>query len=66
MTAVTVIKIVFLIIATILALVCVLANRFFPEKNYQNQSYRIRLVVRLRMICFLVMLVLLFIVVVLQ
>ena len=62
MSAATVVKIIFLIIATILALVSVIIGRIVigGKKNQNNSdAYNIRKVMRIRMACFLVMLILL-------
>lgn len=67
MSAATIVKIIFLIIATILAIVSVIIGRIVigGKRNQKNgDAYSIRKVMRIRMICFLIMLVLLFICVV--
>lgn len=66
MSAKAIIKIIFLVIITMLAIACVLSSKFFPESKYKNQAQRIRLIVRFRSICFIIMLVLLFIVIIVK
>lgn len=61
------VKLVFFILMVILACVIFVTPLFFPEKKSgkENNSRRIRTIVRIRMGCFLAMLVLLFLCVVL-
>ena len=59
-------KIIFLIIMTVLAAVIFVTPMFFPEnKSNNNNGKRIRMIVRIRMGCFLGILVLLFLCVIL-
>lgn len=58
-----ILKIIFLCVITVLAIVSVLANKIFPEKSYKGkEDQRVRKVARLKYGCFLVMLVLLLLV----
>jgi hypothetical protein len=66
MPAKTVVKIVFLIIITILAFVTIICGKIVPAKKYKNEAYRTRTIVRIRMGCFLAMLILLLVVVLLK
>lgn len=67
MTWQVILKIVFLCVITVLAIVCVFADKFFPEKNYKGrEQQRVRIVVRLKMICFIVMLVLLLLIILIK
>lgn len=64
MGARSVVKIIFLVVATVLAIVVLLIGRIIMRgKKYSGNSetYNVRKVLRIRMICFLVMLVLLLI-----
>jgi len=59
-------KIIFLIIMTVLAAVIFVTPMFFPEnKSNNNNARRIRMIVRIRMGCFLGILVLLLLCVIL-
>ncbi len=59
-------KIIFLIIMTVLAAVIFVTPMFFPEnKSNNNNGKRIRMIVRIRMGCFLGILVLLLLCVIL-
>lgn len=61
------VKLVFFVIMVILACVIFVTPLFFPEKkgSKENNGKRIRVIVRIRMGCFLAMLILLFLCVVL-
>ena len=61
------VKLVFLIIMVLLATVIFVTPLFFPERkeNKQNAGRRIRMIVRIRMGCFLGLLILLLLCVVL-
>lgn len=61
------VKLIFLIIMVVLAGIIFVTPLFFPEKkgNKTNNSARLRIIVRIRMGCFLAMLILLFLCVVL-
>ncbi len=62
MPAATIVKIIFLILATILASVAVVIGRIvINKKNGGQNAYNIRKVVRIRMACFITMLILLFV-----
>lgn len=58
-------KIIFLVLITICAIVSVVIGRIMGGKNYNSDPVKLKKIVRIRMICFLIMLVLLFVVVVL-
>ncbi len=60
-----ILKIIFLVLITICAIVSVVIGRIMGGKNYNSDPAKLKKIVRIRMICFLIMLVLLFIVVVL-
>ena len=57
-------KIICLVLLTCAAIVSLIVPKIFSEKKYPNQKRRIQLIVRVRMGCFLGMMVLLFICVV--
>lgn len=61
------VKLVFLVLMILLAAVIFVTPLFFPERkeNKQNAGKRIRMIVRIRMGCFLALLVLLFLCVIL-
>ena len=61
------VKLAFLIIMAVLAVVFFVTPMFFPERkgNKNNASKRIRIIVRIRMGCFLGMLILLLLCVIL-
>ena len=61
------VKLVFLILMVVLACVIFFTPMFFPERkeNKRDAGRRIRIIVRIRMGCFLALLVLLFLCVVL-
>ena len=62
----TVAKLVFLGIMTMCAIVAFLAPMFAPEQKYKNNNgKRLRIIVKTRMICFLIFLVMLLLCVVL-
>ena len=64
MSARTIVKIIFLIIATILALIAIIIGKVImkgKEGRKYSDSYNIRKIFRIRMLCFLAMLIMLFI-----
>lgn len=59
-------KLVFLGVMTICAAICLVVPLFVPEqKNKQDSSRRLRIIVKTRMICFIVFLVMLLLCVIL-
>ena len=62
----TVAKLVFLAVMTMCAIVAFLAPMFAPEQKYKNNNgQRLRIIVKTRMICFLIFLVMLLLCVIL-
>lgn len=60
-----VVKIIFLVLITVCAIVSTLVGRIIGGKDYNKDQSKLKKIVRIRMVCFLIMLVLLFVVVVL-
>ena len=60
-----VVKIIFLVLITVCALISTFVGRVLGGKDYKNDQNKLKKIVRIRMACFLIMLVLLFVVVVL-
>ena len=54
-------KIVCVAIAAICAMICFCAKLFISEKKYPNENQRLKILVRIRVYCFLAMLILMFI-----
>ena len=64
MSARTIVKIIFLIIATILAIVAIIIGKIIVNGKAgkdRSQEFNLRRIMRIRMLCFLVMMILLFI-----
>ncbi len=66
MSAKVIVKIIFLAVISVLALVILIAGKIVPLKKYKNEALRLRQVVKIRMICFIVMLSLLLLVVLIK
>ena len=60
-----VVKIIFLVLITICALISTFVGRVIGGKDYNKDQAKFKKIVKIRMACFLIMLVLLFVVVVL-
>lgn len=59
-----ILKIIFLVVITICAIVSVVIGRVISGKDYQKDPIKLRKIVRVRMACFLIMLIFLLIIVV--
>lgn len=59
-----ILKIIFLVVITICAIISVVSGRIISGRDYQKDPVKLRKIVRIRMTCFLIMLIFLLIIVV--
>ena len=60
-----VVKIIFLVLISVCAIISTFVGRFIGGKDYNKDPNKLKKIVKIRMACFLTMLVLLFLVVIL-